>query len=135
MSWFKRDLCTESRNRLAEKNVLLICRLICKMRSFRKREFIVWNRFSKKLNRISRFAPQCAVVGSAHWSILVKKWQKLFQVKMAPNFTKFEWYQQWKASQGLKNWLKAIKAIKATVQARYEKKLKFHNFFQLIMIL
>ena len=64
-----------------------------------------------------------------HWSISVKKWQKLFQVKMAPNFTKFEWYQQWKASQGLKNWLKAIKAIKATVQARYEKKLKFHNFF------
>ena len=64
-----------------------------------------------------------------HWSISVKKWQKLFQVKMAPNFTKFEWYQQWKASQGLKNWLKAIKAIKATVQARYEKKMNFHNFF------
>ena len=67
--------------------------------------------------------------GSAHWSISVKRWQKLFQVKMAPNFTKFEWYLQWKASQGLKNWLKAIKAIKATVQARYEKKLNFHNFF------
>ena len=65
----------------------------------------------------------------SHWSISVKKWQKLFQVKMAPNFTKFEWYQQWKASQGLKNWLKAIKAIKATVQARYEKKINFHNFF------
>ena len=64
-----------------------------------------------------------------HWSISVKKWQKLFQVKMAPNFTKFEWYQQWKASQGLKNWLKAIKDIKASVQARYEKKLNFHNFF------
>ena len=65
---------------------------------------------------------------ASHWSISVKKWQKLFQVKMAPNFTKFEWYQQWKASQGLKNWLKAIKAIKATIQARYEKKLNFHNF-------
>ena len=48
---------------------------------------------------------------------------------MAPNFTKFEWYQQWKASQGLKNWLKAIKDIKASVQARYEKKMNFHNFF------
>ena len=48
---------------------------------------------------------------------------------MVPNFTKFEYYQQWKASQGLKNWLKAIKAIKATVQARDEKKLNFHNFF------
>ena len=48
---------------------------------------------------------------------------------MAPNFSKFEWYQQWKASQGLKNWLKAIKAIKASVQARYEKKMNFHNFF------
>ena len=65
----------------------------------------------------------------SHWSISVKKWQKLFQVKMAPNFTKFEWYQQWKASQGLKNWLKAIKDIKASVQARYEKKNNFHNFF------
>ena len=64
-----------------------------------------------------------------HWSISVRKWQKLFQVKMVPNFTKFEWYQQWKASQCLKNWLKAIKTIKATVQARYEKKLNFHNFF------
>ena len=34
-----------------------------------------------------------------------------------------------KASQGLENWLKTIKAIKASVQARYEKKLNFHNFF------
>lgn len=48
---------------------------------------------------------------------------------MAPNFTKSERYQQWKASQGLKNWLKATKDTKAPAQARYEKKLNFHNFF------
>ena len=99
----------------------------------------IWKKYSKNfgLPRGARRPPRKwakplytgGSPGTPHWSISVKKWQKLFQVKMAPNFTKFEWYQQWKASQGLKNWLKAIKAIKATVQARYEKKLNFHNFF------
>ena len=91
-----------------------------------KTSFMVYLAKSRQRWKISQ---ELAAASCTHWSISVKKWQKLFQVKMAPNFSKFEWYQQWQASQGLKNWLKAIKAIKASVQARYEKKLNFHNFF------
>ena len=60
---------------------------------------------------------------------------------MAPNFTKFEWYQQWKASQGLKNWLKAIKATKATVHSAaaciYSEFSKFglHAYFWKIQVI
>ena len=37
--WFKKDLCSESKNRSSEKNAL--CRWICNLRSFLNREFTV----------------------------------------------------------------------------------------------
>ena len=37
--WFKKDLCSESRNRSSEKNAW--CRWICKLRSLLNREFTV----------------------------------------------------------------------------------------------
>ena len=39
--WFKKDLCSESKNWLSEKNAL--CRWICNLRSFLNREFIVYS--------------------------------------------------------------------------------------------
>ena len=46
--WFKKDLCSESKNRLSEKNAL--CRWICNLRSFLNREFTVSDNIMSKKN-------------------------------------------------------------------------------------
>ena len=65
--WFRKDLCSESKNQLSEKNAL--CRWICNLRSFLNREFTVILIHIT----ISNYSAQWSVLHSV--VVILQKWR------------------------------------------------------------